>query len=246
CECRAVNSLGDEEAPGIVQEEPMAAVRDMAFCEVHPRLKRQVVPGDTAIVARRHHGMIPGMRHMSLLSARYLGSHLGPQVAAERWCVYISTACERCAGAAKVALGKRTSACVYYHRADGAQRMRKCRESAGERRGPMPEKLWRQGDVLIQAVAALPEGGVRRRELVLAYGEVTGHSHRVETPDCAELWWMRDNLYLRVLAPTRIVHEEHQPIPLEPGVYRVWQQREYIPRSHRQSNDGVSFRAVRD
>lgn len=110
----------------------------------------------------------------------------------------------------------------------------------------MPEKLWRQGDVLIQLVAALPEGGVRMRELVLAYGEVTGHSHRVEAPDCAELWWVRDALYLRVLAPTRIVHEEHRPIPVEPGVYRVWQQREYIPQSQRRSHDGVSFRSVRD
>jgi hypothetical protein len=110
----------------------------------------------------------------------------------------------------------------------------------------MPEKLWRQGDVLIQAVDDPPEGGQRRSELVLAYGEVTGHSHRVEAPDRAELWWVRDSLYLCVLAPTRIVHEEHRPIPLEVGVYRVWQQREYIPESQRVGTDGVSYRAVRD
>lgn len=114
----------------------------------------------------------------------------------------------------------------------------------------MPEKLWRHGDVLIQAVAALPEGGVRRPGAVLAYGEVTGHSHRVETPENAELWWVEEvpkgSLYLRVLAPTRIVHEEHRPIPLEPGIYRVWQQREYVPPSQRRGNQGISFRAVRD
>ena len=110
----------------------------------------------------------------------------------------------------------------------------------------MPEKLWRHGDVLIQAVATLPEGGVRWPGAVLAYGEVTGHSHQVETPECAELWWVQDSLYLRVLAATRIVHEEHQPIPLEPGVYRVWQQREYVPSSQRRGNEGISFRTVRD
>lgn len=110
----------------------------------------------------------------------------------------------------------------------------------------MTERLWRHGDVLIQEVAELPEGGMRRNDLVLAHGEVTGHSHRVETPESAELWWVRGELYLRVLEPTRIVHEEHQPIPLDPGVYHVWQQREYVPPSQRQSNDGVSFRAVRD
>ncbi len=110
----------------------------------------------------------------------------------------------------------------------------------------MPEKLWRHGDVLIQAVATLPEGGVRRQGTVLAYGEVTGHSHQVEAPDAAELWWVNNSLYLKVLTPTRIVHEEHKPIPLEPGVYRVWQQREYVPPSQQRANGGISFRAVRD
>lgn len=112
----------------------------------------------------------------------------------------------------------------------------------------MQQKLWRHGDVLIQAVACLPEGGVRLAvtELVLAHGEVTGHAHRVETPERAELWWVMDTLYLQVLEPTRIVHEEHEPIPLEPGVYRVWQQREYVPESERLASNGVSFRSVRD
>lgn len=110
----------------------------------------------------------------------------------------------------------------------------------------MPKKLWRHGDVLIEAVAALPHGGVRRHGSVLAYGEATGHSHKVETPDAAELWWVNQSLYLKVLEPTRIVHEEHQPIPLEPGIYRVWQQREYVPQSQRRGNGGISFRAVRD
>jgi hypothetical protein len=112
----------------------------------------------------------------------------------------------------------------------------------------MSENLWRHGDVLIQAAATLPEGAVRRSGSVLAYGEVTGHSHRVEASESAELWWVEesDSLYLRVLAPTRIVHEEHRPIPLGPGIYRVWQQREYVPPSQRRGNQGISFRAVRD
>src|SRR5262249_3145849 len=110
----------------------------------------------------------------------------------------------------------------------------------------MPKKLWRHGDVLIEAVPSLPEGGVLRRGSVLANGEVTGTSARVETPDAAEIWWVNPSMYLRVLEPTRIVHEEHRPIPLEPGVYRVWQQREYVPRSQRRGQGGISFRAVRD
>jgi hypothetical protein len=109
----------------------------------------------------------------------------------------------------------------------------------------MAKKLWRHGDVLIEEVAELPADAIVRLGPVLAHGEVTGHSHRVEMPDHAEVWWVRDTMYLRVLAPTRIVHEEHRPIPLEPGVYRVWQQREYLAPRQR-GTDGVTFRAVRD
>lgn len=108
----------------------------------------------------------------------------------------------------------------------------------------MAGRLWRHGDVLIQEVDALPDRGVRRSDPILAYGEVTGHSHRVEAPERAEVWLMGATMYLRVLEPTRIVHEEHRPIPLDPGVYRVWQQREYVPQS--QWRGGISFRTVRD
>jgi hypothetical protein len=72
---------------------------------------------------------------------------------------------------------------------------------------------------------------------VLVYGEATGHAHRVETPERAQVWEIDGQLYLKVLAVTRIVHEEHQPITLEPGTYRVWQQREYTPQEIRRVID---------
>jgi hypothetical protein len=90
--------------------------------------------------------------------------------------------------------------------------------------------MWRHGDVLIAAVEAIPDGATRKDELVLAYGEMTGHAHRVEAADSAELWEHEGTLYLRVVTPSaRIVHEEHKPITLTSGVYRVWKQREYTP-----------------
>jgi len=36
---------------------------------------------------------------------------------------------------------------------------------------------------------------------------------------------------LRVDAPSDLVHEEHAPIHLEPGLYKIVRQREYQPRS---------------
>ena len=95
---------------------------------------------------------------------------------------------------------------------------------------------WRQGDVLfevVNAAADLP----RREGDVLYRGEATGHAHRVQSPDGSarifEIPGMAD-LYLEVGPPgATIVHEEHGPLTLAEGSYRVWRQREYDPRGAR-------------
>jgi hypothetical protein len=90
--------------------------------------------------------------------------------------------------------------------------------------------LYRHGDVLIGAVETLPENARKRPHLVLAYGEITGHSHRIEDSKTAETFELDGVLYLKVIAPVaRLIHEEHAAIELPEGVYRVWQQREYTP-----------------
>jgi hypothetical protein len=92
-------------------------------------------------------------------------------------------------------------------------------------------KIYRHGDVLIAAIESLPAEARPREGLVLAAGEITGHAHRIETEGRAELFEAGQELFLRVLgSPARVVHEEHQPIELPPGNYRVWRQREYDPR----------------
>ena len=94
--------------------------------------------------------------------------------------------------------------------------------------------LFRHGDVLLADVPEVPEGARRRPDLVLAYGEATGHSHRIEPHDSAELYELDNVLYLRVSGPAAtLVHEEHAPIALHSGSYRVWRQREYTPREIR-------------
>ena len=91
--------------------------------------------------------------------------------------------------------------------------------------------MWRQGDILISAVEAAPRGAVRRSDGVLAEGELTGHSHRIEHRATAELLEHRGALYLRVMADeAKVVHQEHGPITLPRGVYAVWRQREYTPQ----------------
>lgn len=91
--------------------------------------------------------------------------------------------------------------------------------------------LWRQGDVLIETVDAIPEGAARLKRLVLASGEVTGHRHRIEDRRSAKLYRLDSGpsrgLFLEVLHDTAdVIHPEHDTITLPRGCYRVWQQRE--------------------
>ena len=94
--------------------------------------------------------------------------------------------------------------------------------------------MWRQGDIFIAVVSKIPKGAKPQSHCVLAEGEVTGHSHRVEGREHAHLHAHAGALYLEVLADrATVVHDEHRPITLPRGVYRVWRQREYSPEAIR-------------
>ncbi|RZJ87807.1 MAG: hypothetical protein EOO60_11810 [Hymenobacter sp.] len=94
--------------------------------------------------------------------------------------------------------------------------------------------LYRHGDVLLAAVPALPAAAQPAPGLVLAHGELTGHAHRIREAGAAQLFTQGALTYLQVTAAkATLVHEEHRPIELPTGVYRVWQQREYTPTAIR-------------
>ena len=104
--------------------------------------------------------------------------------------------------------------------------------------------MYRQGDVLVVPIDELPAGLVpaprdRKGRLVLAYGEATGHAH-VATGEGLRLLCLPDDLesmFLHVQGYGRITHEEHGPIPLPIGYYRVVRQREYVPGAIRPVSD---------
>jgi hypothetical protein len=98
--------------------------------------------------------------------------------------------------------------------------------------------MWRHGDVLIAAADSIPSEARKRPNLTLAYGEITGHSHRVKESGAAELWESGGILFLKVVNENAtLIHEEHNPIVLPRGLYRVWRQREYTPQQIRQIAD---------
>jgi len=111
---------------------------------------------------------------------------------------------------------------------------------------------YRQGDVLLIAVDAIPGRAVPvprdQGEVVLAYGEVTGHRHAITEPH-AELLALPDEeierRFLRIVGEqAQLTHQEHDSITLPPGSYQVVRQREYVPPGS--SRSSRRYRPVRD
>jgi predicted nuclease of restriction endonuclease-like (RecB) superfamily len=84
----------------------------------------------------------------------------------------------------------------------------------------------------------LPGDAKRLPHCTLAKGELTGHAHRIQEPNAAVLYERGDQRYLEVIAKrAALIHQEHAPISLARGVYRVWIQREYTPEAIRRVVD---------
>jgi hypothetical protein len=106
------------------------------------------------------------------------------------------------------------------------------------KRNSRAKALYRHGDVLVEQVKSIPPEAVKRPHLVLAEGELTGHAQRIAEARSAELYQTGPSMYLRVLADrATLIHQEHGPISLPRGEYRVWRQREYSPREIRVVRD---------
>lgn len=87
-------------------------------------------------------------------------------------------------------------------------------------------KAFRQGDVLIREIGAIPAEAKKLARAELAYGEVTGHSHRIADMTAAELLEYGDKLYMAVSADGGVIikHEEHAEQVIPPGSYEIVQQ----------------------
>ena len=99
----------------------------------------------------------------------------------------------------------------------------------------MKNLIHQQGDVLLYLAKALPNGARRIQadlpSIVLAEGEATGHAHRIEATPDVELYEKDGTMYLRVLAESKLTHEEHAAHLVAPGVYEVGRIREVDPFS---------------
>jgi len=111
----------------------------------------------------------------------------------------------------------------------------------------MMTEIFAQGDLLLERVDDVaPSGTVEENAegapLVLLEGETTGHSHAIRE----RVTLFRDDRLARDipaglyighvqvgLAYARVTHEEHAPLTLLRGTYRIRRQRELGPRDAR-------------
>jgi len=99
-----------------------------------------------------------------------------------------------------------------------------------------------QGDLLFIPVDEIPQGAVAveptQGRHILALGEATGHAHTVAADDCDLLTVSGQvDRWLRVRSQTPVLHEEHDALPLDVGIYVVRPQREYSPEEIRRVAD---------
>lgn len=115
----------------------------------------------------------------------------------------------------------------------------------------MTQRSVRQGDVLVTPCDGRPSQTAKKvldgQRVILAYGEVTGHAHEVIAAEMADivdglppamLFEEPDGARMLIVDRECILrHEEHGPINLAPGVYKVTRQSEYSPEEIRNVAD---------
>lgn len=96
----------------------------------------------------------------------------------------------------------------------------------------MKTQFRHQGDVTIVPFSGKIEGEKVKHNgsLTLAWGEATGHHHTISVPKIDDMEAVRlpDGGWLLTLkAPGTLVHQEHKPIVVPMGTYRIGHEREY-------------------
>ncbi|MDE2106802.1 MAG: hypothetical protein KGL39_56830 [Patescibacteria group bacterium] len=108
------------------------------------------------------------------------------------------------------------------------------------KKNKIAQKTLQQGDVIAVKLEQMPAGEqkiIAQKRLVVAHGE-SGHSHVIEDDD-ATLIQIGERMLLKLEKTATIIHEEHKPITLSPGVWEIGrvQEYDYFSRMQRQVID---------
>lgn len=93
-------------------------------------------------------------------------------------------------------------------------------------------KQWRHGDVVIEEVTEIPKNVTKSEDNTLAYGEVTGHGHRMGNTAMVYIPQNDPDPTVRFFEVKReqfglLRHEEHTELKFPPGKYRSFVKRQW-------------------
>lgn len=88
----------------------------------------------------------------------------------------------------------------------------------------------RHGDLNFDLIKKIPKEAKETKDMVLAYGEHTGHCHLL-TPIKGKLkvFNIPSGKVIDVEEEAEVTHQEHKPIRFTRGKYRMWYEQEYDP-----------------
>lgn len=101
----------------------------------------------------------------------------------------------------------------------------------------MEKKLYRHGDVLFENIEQIPnthfnEKTTDEKSGIVQRGESTGHAHVIADMDGIELFSTWRERFLRAEKEFTLKHEEHKPLTLPAGNYRIRIAREFDYLKH--------------
>ena len=89
----------------------------------------------------------------------------------------------------------------------------------------MKKMIYRQGDIVLKTINEIPKN-VKKKNLILAYGEATGHMHQFLDANLVTVYELNQQQFVEGFQESNLVHNEHGTLQIPQGIYEVVQQRE--------------------
>ena len=98
-------------------------------------------------------------------------------------------------------------------------------------------KIYRHGDLLIRQVKKIPGSATRLDTNIIAFGEKTGHNHKLHGP-CQVYETPDQQMYFKAKHEIFLKHQEHNTLKISKGLYEILHEREYNPFKNIQQEVG--------